>query len=131
MEEYMELAYYDIKHEQCFIVSDEVLEIKIKDGQFLPYYFEKIIVNDSVLDIAKKGIEFFIHTYFNEEGILDPPQYVPNDFNTIVKVMFDAGIQTGIGCEYSYYYIQDERFYIENNGEYKFVIPIEYRDNKK
>jgi hypothetical protein len=121
------MAYRDVKRGKCFIVSDEDFEIKY--GQPQPYYFEKIIVNDTVLDIAKKGIELFIRTYFDDKGaIISPPsQREPYNFNTIVKVMFDAGIQTGIDSEWSYYYIQDPRFYKEG----KFVIPPEYRDSKE
>jgi hypothetical protein len=126
---YRKLIYRDIKCGKCFIVSDEDFEIKY--GQYQPYYFEKIIMNDSVLNISKKGIDFFIRTYFDDKGDFNPPPlYNPDDFYTIVKVMFDAGIKTGIGSEWSNYHIQDARFYYrENENEaVKFVIPPEYRN---
>jgi len=129
--DYVKLAYKDIKQGRCFIVSDE--DFVIKYGQMQPYYFEKIIISDSVFEISKKGIEFFIRTYFDDKGIFNPPpQYKPSDFNTIVKVMFDAGIKTGIGCEWSYYEIQDKRFYVWNKEDDKanLIIPPEYRDSK-
>jgi len=112
-------AYQDIKQGKYFIISDEDLEIK--NG-----YFEKIIVNETVLNNSKKGIDFFIRTYFDDRGNLIPrsSQKEPYDFYTIVKVLFDAGIKSGIGCEYSFFYIQDSRFY----NKRKFFIPPEYRD---
>ena len=127
----IKLAYRDIKQGKCFIISDE--DITTKDVQYKPYYFRKIIVNDSVLDIAKKGIEFFISTYFDGEGWLKPRSSIdePFDVLTILKVLFDAEIMTGIGCEYGGLLIQDARFYIVENEERKFVIPPEYRDSKE
>jgi len=126
----MKLAYRDIKQGKYFIISDEDLEIKY--GQYQSYYFKKIIVNDSVLNIAKKGIDFFIRTYFDGKGIFEPPSsYEPSDFYTIVKVMFDAEIVTGIDCEYEVFQIRDSRFYIRDNEKEKFIIPPEYRDSKE
>ena len=125
---YYRLAYRDIKRGRCFIVSDEDFSRKYYNINQKYYVFEKIILNDSVLDIAKKGIEFFIRTYFDEKGIFIPsPPYDTNDFYTIVKVMFDARIQTGIGSEWSNYRILDRRFFNDDG----FVIPPEYRDSKK
>lgn len=119
-ESYTDSVYYAIEQGKYFNVSAE---------DFETYDFEKIIVNDSVLNISKKGIEFFIRTYFDNKGEIIPPssQNEPYDFGTIIKVMFDAGIQTGIGSEYSFTYIQDRRFYKDG----KFVIPPEYRDSKE
>ena len=130
LEEYIEFAYQDIKQGKYFIVSDE--DFIRKFGVPQPYLFEKIILSDRVLNNAKKGIEFFIRTYFDEEGEFNPPpSYEPSDYETIVKVMFDAGIQTAIDCEWSGFYIQDKRFYVWNNEEWKFIIPPEYRDSEK
>jgi hypothetical protein len=128
---YINSAYYDIKNGKYFTVSDE--DFEKKDDQYKPYYFEKIIVNDSVLYIAKKGIEFFIRTYFDEKGrlILFSEQSLPCDYFTIVKIIFDAGIQAGIGSEWSNYYIQDSRFYNKYEDKVKFIIPPEYRDSKE
>ena len=53
------------------------------------------------------------------------------DFNTIVKIIFDAGIMAGTGCEYDDFHIQDARFYIMENEERKFVIPPEYKNSKE
>jgi len=117
-EKYCKLVYCDIKQGRNFIVSDNDL---------IKYHFNKIIVNDSILDIAKKGINFFINTYFYAE-ILKPLSSLnePFDFYTIVKVLFDTGIQTGIDCLSGDYCIQDLRFYT-NDGI--FVIPPEYKDS--
>jgi hypothetical protein len=122
-------VYRDIKRRKCFIIADEDFEIKYDQPQ--PYYFEKIILNYNVLDISKNGIEFFIRTYFDDKGDFNPPSsYNPDDFYTIVKVMFDAGIKTGIGSEWSNYEIQDSRFYYKENEDetVKFVIPSAYID---
>jgi len=122
------LAYQDIKKGKYFIISDEDFEIKYGEPQ--AYYFKKIILNDSVLNISKKGIDFFIRTYFDKKGNIIPHycQKAPYDFYTIVKIMFDAKIKTGIGCVYSDYRIQDSRFYKNKKG--KLVIPPEYKNKK-
>ena len=98
MAEDWKLAYQDIKQNKYFIISDEYLGRKFSG--YRPYYFEKIIPNDSVLNISKKGIDFFIRTYFEDNGFLIPHyrQKESYDFNTIVKIIFDAGIMAGTGC---------------------------------
>jgi hypothetical protein len=135
-------VYRDIKRGKYFIIADEDFLEEHYNFTQKYYVFEKIIVNDSILNISKKGIEFFIRTYFDEAGDFDPPfSYKSDDFPTIVKVMFEAGIRTGIGCIWSEYHIQDSRFYKKYEDgkviEYvypevaKFVIPPEYRDSKE
>jgi len=115
IDKYCKFAYRDIKRGKYFIISDKDLG---EDGSF-----RKIILNDSVLSISKKGIEFFIRTFFDNEGTFNGEC----DLSTIIKVLFDAGIKIGFGCEYFVFEIQDPRFY-NKNGE--LVIPLEYRDNK-
>ena len=99
----------------------------IIDDDFGINYFEKVIVNDSVIAIAKQGMDIFIRTYFNKEGVYQYGDWldsmnIPNDFRTVVKVMFDAGIKTGIGCEYSDYGIHDMRFLCDTG----FYIPQDF-----
>jgi hypothetical protein len=141
-EKYFRLAYGDIKKGKYFIVSDEDMKEEYYNVNQKHYYFEKIVINENVLNVAKKGIEFFIRTYFDDKGDFNPSSsYNPDDFYTIVKVMFDSGIRTGIGSEWSNYHIQDSRFYKKYEDgkviEYvyperaRFVIPPEYRDSKE
>ncbi len=118
---YNKLAYRDIIRNKCFVVADS----DFNDVHENILAFDKIIMNDSVVAISKRGMECFIKTYFDAHGDLKVTQGVPYDFGTIVKIMFDAGIQTGIGCLYSNYQIKDERFY----GEKGFTIPPEFRDS--
>jgi hypothetical protein len=126
---YLKLAYRDIKQGKYFSISDDYFIPENEDETQEGQYFYKIIIDDTVLNNSKKGIELFIRTYFDNNGAIIPPtsQNEPYDFKTIVKVIFDAGIQAGIGSQWSYYYIQDSRFYKEG----KFVIPPEYRDSKE
>lgn len=116
------LACQEILQGRYFIISDEDLLNEYHNINQKFYTFKKIIVNDSVLDISKKGLEFFIRTYFDDEGYLIRKE--PFDYYTIVKVMFDARIQAGLGCIRTSYCILDSRFYNEEG----FTIPPEYKD---
>ena len=118
-------ALQDIVHKNLFLIIDD--DFKVKFGQRISYNFEKVIVNDSVIAIAKQGMDVFIRTYFDEEGDYRYENWldsmnIPNDFRTVVKVMFDAGIKTGIGCEYSDYGIHDMRFLCDTG----FYIPQDF-----
>lgn len=113
-------ALQEIVHKNLFLIIDDDFEIN-------SYNFKKVIVNDSVIAIAKQGMDVFIQTYFDEKGkyqyedLLDSMN-IPNDYGTIVKVMFDAGIKTGIDCIDSDYGIYDMRFHCDTG----FCIPQEF-----
>jgi len=123
------------------LLADKIRENFHRQNKY--YSFTKIIIDNSVINNSKKGIEFFIRTYFDEEGIIKP-RFIKDSshFLTIVKVLFDAGIRIG-ECDVGFFIegntagfsadrIQDLRFYIFGNeiDEVKFVIPPEYRDSK-
>jgi len=119
----MDSVYYDIKQGKYFFISDE-------DFKF--YNFDKVIINDTVLNNAKKGMETFINIYCLKNGRVFAPRTAEETF-TIIKILFEAGIQIGIECEYSHLRIKDPRFkiYMKETEEWEFIIPPEYRDRKE
>jgi len=130
-------VYQAINQGKYFIVSDTVLERRKPNYYIEGYGFNKIVIDSTVFNNSQKGIEFFIRTYFDENGFLKNYTNPDSSFYTIVKVLFDAGIRIGMSENppfiYFTYRIQDSRFYIVGNevDEVKFIIPPEYRDSKE
>ena len=116
---YLKLCYRDIKHGKVFDIHDS--DFVIKEGVIQYYSFKKVSYNKQVIDDYNKGLYFFIDKYFDDTGKIKPCK---DKFYTIVKLLFDADIQVGIGCVWRTTYIQDNRFYKENgDGTFSFIVP--------
>lgn len=127
---YVKKCYRDIKNNRVFSIHDTDFTVKYEGIQY--YQFDSMKLNKQVINDSKNGLEYFICKYFDSTGVINSCNN--GEYYSIIKVLFDSNIQTGIDCVWDFLRIQDKRFYQTScNGITSFKIPEEYRNksNKK